>query len=132
MATPERIGLIAGNGRFPLLFAEAAHDPVLLDVESPALETWLDSLRDQVRGDALDPVARTAGMQAASPLYLPRNHLAHLAIEAATHGDIGVLDRLMTVLRTPYAVQAEAGDLAARAPDWAFETAGCSMLSCSS
>jgi len=23
-ATPERIGLIAGNGRFPLLFAEAA------------------------------------------------------------------------------------------------------------
>ena len=24
MATPERIGLIAGNGRFPLLFAEAA------------------------------------------------------------------------------------------------------------
>jgi DUF1009 family protein len=25
VATPERIGLIAGNGRFPLLFAEAAH-----------------------------------------------------------------------------------------------------------
>ena len=114
------------------LFAEAAYDAALLDAEAAALDDWLRALGRQVRSEAMDADARIARMRAANPLYLPRNHLAHEAIEAATRGDMGVLGRLMQVLRMPYTEQPGAGGLAARPPDWAFDTPGCSTLSCSS
>ena len=71
-------------------------------------------------------------MKRVNPKYVPRNYLAQLAIDAATQGDLAPLHLLMKVLEHPYDDQPENNDLAARRPDWARNTPGCSAFSCSS
>jgi uncharacterized protein YdiU (UPF0061 family) len=41
-------------------------------------------------------------MDAVNPCYIPRNHLVHDALEAATAGDLGPFHELLAVLRDPY------------------------------
>jgi serine/tyrosine/threonine adenylyltransferase len=97
-----------------------------------ALEDWLGRYAARLRADDLAPAQRHALMQGANPRFVPRNYLAQQAIDHAEQGDLAPLQRLMDVLRQPYAEQPEHADLAARRPDWARNRAGCSMLSCSS
>ena len=61
-----------------------------------------------------------------------RRDLAQEAIEAAEHGDLAVLGRLMAVLKRPYDEQPEHDALAGKRPDWARTRPGCATLSCSS
>lgn len=97
-----------------------------------ALSDWLDIYHARTQVDSTPPEARQARMDHANPRFVPRNYLAQQAIDAATQGDMSVLERLMTVLRRPYDEQPEHTDLAAKRPEWARYKAGCSMLSCSS
>jgi serine/tyrosine/threonine adenylyltransferase len=97
-----------------------------------ALEDWLGRYAARLRDDDLEPSRRRSIMHAANPRFVPRNYLAQQAIDQAEQGDLAPLQRLMQVLRQPYAEQPEHADLAARRPDWARNRAGCSMLSCSS
>jgi uncharacterized protein YdiU (UPF0061 family) len=71
-------------------------------------------------------------MLSANPKYVLRNYLAQQAIDAAAAGDLSLLNRLMEVLKTPFAEQPEHDDLAAKRPDWARTKPGCATLSCSS
>lgn len=59
-----------------------------------ALRPWLE----RWRGHAPDPVV----MDAANPVYIPRNHLVEEALAAATDGDLEPLGWLTTVLSTPF------------------------------
>ncbi len=59
-----------------------------------AVGAWLAQWR------ALSPDA--AMMDAANPVYVPRNHLVEEALAAATEGDLEPLGWLSTVLSTPY------------------------------
>jgi serine/tyrosine/threonine adenylyltransferase len=93
---------------------------------------WLRLLAVRVHADGLPTEERRARMDAANPKYVPRNYLAQLAIDAASAGDLRPLERLMHVLRSPYAEQPEHEELAARRPEWARDRPGCSALSCSS
>ncbi|THJ65865.1 YdiU family protein [Arthrobacter echini] len=51
---------------------------------------WLELTLD---ADAMDRV---------NPLYIPRNHLVEEALEAATGGDLGPLDRLLDAVTRPF------------------------------
>jgi serine/tyrosine/threonine adenylyltransferase len=95
-----------------------------------AMCEWLH--RYQQRVSALDQADRIKRMSAANPIYVPRNYLAQLAIDAAEQGDVSVLHEWMTVLEKPYIEQAGKEKFAAKRPEWARQRAGCSMLSCSS
>ena len=67
-------------------------------------------------------------MNRVNPKYVPRNYLAHQAIDAIEQrNDTSVLERLMKVLERPYDEHPENDDLAARRPEWAGKT-GCSAL----
>ena len=96
------------------------------------LAAWAAWLRRWAAVAMPDASARRARMQAANPLYVPRNYLAQLAIDAAEQGDAGPLARLQRVLETPYTAQDGCEDLAAKRPEWARQKPGCSTLSCSS
>jgi uncharacterized protein YdiU (UPF0061 family) len=110
---------------------EGAHATRLLDW----LARWVLRLRAEESGEGEPADAarrRTARMDAVNPLFVPRNYLAQLAIDAAEAGDPGVLERLLDTLRRPYDEQPGRADLSAKRPEWARHRAGCSALSCSS
>ncbi|WP_435747690.1 protein adenylyltransferase SelO [Nocardioides sp. SYSU DS0663] len=65
-----------------------------LVLDLPALDAWLD----RWRGLDPDPDA----MDRTNPVYVPRNHLVEEALDAATAGDLGPVERLVEVLRAPY------------------------------
>lgn len=70
-------------------------------------------------------------MNGANPLYVPRNYLLQIAIEAAEKGDYEPVEELMRVLRRPFEEQPGMEKYAAAAPEWA-KRPGVSCLSCSS
>ncbi|WHE35765.1 protein adenylyltransferase SelO [Microbacterium sp. BDGP8] len=78
----------------------------------PALAGWLDRWRVHA------PDAEV--MDAANPIYVPRNHLVEEALAAATAGNLEPLGWLTTVLSTPFTERAGAERYAQPAgPDFA-------------
>ncbi len=91
---------------------------------------WLASWRLRTAAEAEAP--RRERMNAANPLFLPRNWVVQECIEATEGGDDGAVERLLAVLRHPFDEQPDSARLAGRRPDWARNKPGCSALSCSS
>ncbi len=113
-------------------FAPALYDETKAAREAPALLDWLVRYAHRLDDDPQTPTQRRIRMDAANPLYLPRNWLLQQAIDAAEVGDFGELHALQAVLECPYTTQPGAERFAARRPDWARNRPGCSALSCSS
>ncbi|OON66455.1 protein adenylyltransferase SelO [Hymenobacter sp. CRA2] len=100
-----------------------AHEPLL---------TWLRRYAQRLRQEPTPAGIIRQTMLAVNPKYVLRNYLAAQAIEGAEAGDLTFLNRLMQVLKTPFAEQPEHDELAAKPPEWAREKPGCATLSCSS
>lgn len=112
--------------------APALYDPAGAGRALDAFPSWFGRYAARLAEDPQTPAQRRARMDAANPLYVPRNWLLQQAIEAAEAGDTGELHALMRVLGRPYEAQPGAERFAARRPDWARDKPGCSALSCSS
>lgn len=96
------------------------------------LQSWMQQYAQRLRAEARPATAIHQEMLSANPKYVLRNYLAQLAIEAADRGYLAPLERLLRVLRTPFAEQPEHDELAGKRPDWARDRPGCATLSCSS
>ena len=114
----------------PQDFAAHAYDPAKFAATLPAFGAWWARYAGRIAGR--DALARRARMNAANPLYLPRNWLCQEAIEAAEQDDLEPLRRLLEATSAPYTERAGFAHQAGKRPDWARDKAGCSMLSCSS
>jgi uncharacterized protein YdiU (UPF0061 family) len=110
----------------------AVYRPALVAAEAGEWQQWLAGYAASLADDPRPAVERRAAMDAVNPLYVPRNYLAQLCIDAAERGDLAPLHAWMDTLRQPYTAQPGREHHAARRPDWARERPGCSMLSCSS
>jgi serine/tyrosine/threonine adenylyltransferase len=110
----------------------AFYQPDRVSAEAGRWNQWLAGYASRSSADPRPAAERIAAMNAINPLYVPRNYLAQLAIDAAEQGDPSVLHEWMQTLRQPYVEQAGRAQHAARRPEWARQRAGCSMLSCSS
>ena len=115
----------------PLLDAYYA-DSAAAPVPRERIEAWLARYAARVRLEGEPDAQRIARMNAANPLFVPRNYLAQLAIDKAEAGDFSTLREWMDVLRRPYDEQPGKERFAEKRPEWARHRAGCSMLSCSS
>ena len=114
----------------PLHAAFYAEPPA--DGAGRELLAWLRRYQARAALEPLDEAERRRRMDLANPLYVPRNWLAQQAIDAATEGDLTVLERLLEVLRRPFTERPGLEAYAARRPDWARDRPACSALSCSS
>lgn len=112
------------------LFEDVSYAPERMAEKRDDWQAWLNRWAARVSG--LDQATRLATMNQANPIFVPRNYLAQLAIDAAEKGDLTVLNELFDTLKRPYDEQPGREKFAEKRPDWARERAGCSMLSCSS
>ena len=93
--------------------APGGQAPELMALVSPAgreaLLAWLQRWHQQLVSSGKDLPALAADLCAANPLYIPRNHRVEEALEAATdRGDLMPFERLLAVLKAPFAEQAGA------------------------
>ena len=73
--------------------------------------TAFDSWEADWRARLASEVAPNDVMNAANPVFIPRNHRVEEAIAAAVAGDYSVFERLLDVLSRPYTDQPDASDL---------------------
>jgi uncharacterized protein YdiU (UPF0061 family) len=125
-------GTAAELNAVPRELTEAWYDPEPAASAQQALLTWLRQYRQRLALEQKPDAERKERMNACNPLYVLRNYLAQLAIDAAHEGDFTKVEELMDVLQRPYTEQGGKEHLAAKRPEWARHKAGCSMLSCSS
>ena len=127
-----RLASVGPDAVGPQAFADLSYAPDRFEREARALGDWLARYASRLRDDPQPVAARRARMDAANPLYVPRNWLLQQAIDAAEQGDTSELEVLSRVLERPYEAQPGAERFAAMRPAWALDRPGCSALSCSS
>ncbi|MFM8803256.1 MAG: hypothetical protein ACKOK8_05020, partial [Planctomycetia bacterium] len=121
------------HATLPAAVAAACYEPPSAAApDRGPLAAWLARYQDRIRAEGLPDAIRRDQMNAVNPLYVPRNYLAQLAIDAAEAGNFSLVREMLDVLRRPYVEQPGRDRYAAKRPDWARHRAGCSMLSCSS
>ena len=98
-----------------------------LDRES--FDAWAGDYAALLRRQGRPQDQRKAAMKTVNPKYILRNYLAEMAIRKATdEKDYSEVNRLLTLLRTPFDEQPEFVDYARQPPDWANKI----EVSCSS
>ena len=93
--------------RLALAAERPEEDPGLLELfaETSTMEAWLREWRSLMARDPAPLADRLAGMRAANPAFIPRNHRVQAALDAAEAGDYGPFRVLVEVLRHPFDTQ---------------------------
>ncbi|MGS2722536.1 protein adenylyltransferase SelO [Porticoccus sp. GXU_MW_L64] len=90
---------------------------------------WAQSYRERLQQQALPQPQRCAAMKRANPKYILRNHMAEVAIrKAEDQQDYSEIDRLITLLASPFDEHPGMEQYAELPPEWAKGLS----LSCSS
>lgn len=97
-------------------------------IDRAGLDQWLQRYRARLLAENSDDDQRQRSMKLSNPKFVLRNYLAQQAIAAAEDQDFNEIERLFTILREPYAEQAEFESYAAQPPEWAHTIS----VSCSS
>ena len=111
--------------------SEGARNAPLRDLflDRDAFDAWALQYAAALRAHALPDAERGQAMRQLNPKYILRNHLAELAIRrAADHRDYSEIERLYTLLATPYDEHPGFEAYAQEPPDWAKQI----EVSCSS
>jgi uncharacterized protein YdiU (UPF0061 family) len=107
--------------------ADAHNEPVRdLFLDRSAFDAWW--LRYALRLSSSAPEQAGNLMLKTNPKFVLRNHLAELAIQRAKTKDFSGIDKLLTVLESPFEEHPEFADYAGFPPDWAHSI----QISCSS
>lgn len=99
-----------------------------LFTQADRFDRWLADYRQALGRAGLPEATRQQAMRRRNPKYVLRNYLAQQAIDAAAQGDAAEIDRLLKVLRDPFAEHPADEEYAAPPPDWAAQIS----VSCSS
>lgn len=76
-------------------------------VQSPEFVRWQERWQTRLGRQQSTEDAVAQLMRSSNPSVIPRNHRVEAALEAAQHGDYSVMERLLSVLATPYAYTPE-------------------------
>jgi uncharacterized protein YdiU (UPF0061 family) len=84
----------------------------LFAAQSPDIGSWLDDWRSFMGRDPKPREERIAGMLAANPAFIPRNHRVQAALEAAEAGDYAPFRILLEVIQHPFEAQPQRSEYA--------------------
>ncbi len=97
-------------------------------INRAAFDEWSDEFMARNAHDSRSQEQRQTQMHAVNPLYMLRNYLIQIAIEAAEDGDDASLHKLHQVLSHPFTEQEGCANYAERPPQWGKHLS----ISCSS
>ena len=97
-------------------------------INRTAFDEWSSEFIARTANDTRPQAQRREEMHAVNPLYMLRNYLIQIAIEAAEDGDYAPLHKLQQVLSTPFTAQDGCAEYAERPPQWGKHLS----ISCSS
>jgi uncharacterized protein YdiU (UPF0061 family) len=80
--------------------------------DTSELEGWLRDWHARLASEPRASTERLAGMRAANPAFIPRNHRVQAALDAAERGDYGPVRTLLGILQRPYDEQPEVNEYA--------------------
>ncbi len=120
---------------YTLLFRRLAHiksagQSQLRDmfIDREGFSQWQSQYEQVLQQSPMAAEQRQVKMNTVNAKYILRNYMAQTAIEKAEQGDYSEVERLMTVLQSPFAEHPEMEHYAGLPPDWATEIS----VSCSS
>ncbi len=100
-----------------------------LFIDREGFDRWADRYRARLHAEESHDADRKPRMNQCNPKYVLRNHLAQTAIHQATQeNDYSEIDRLLHLLRDPFADHVDMEEYAAPPPDWGKHI----VVSCSS
>lgn len=97
-------------------------------INRAAFDEWAAEFIARNANDTRPQTQRRKEMHAVNPLYMLRNYLIQIAIEAAEDGDYAPLHKLHQVLSSPFTEQEGCAEYAERPPQWGKHLS----ISCSS
>jgi len=109
----------ASKADFTNTFAELIPDLPPADVRrtDTTLVAWQARWQARLGRQPQSAAESIALRRAHNPAVIPRNHLVEAALAAAEQGDLGVMERLLQVLATPYAYGRHAPEYRSPAPE---------------
>ena len=87
-------------------------------IDNQAMDSWLQDYSERLKRNFLDDDHRCHQMKQVNPKFILRNYLAQQAIEKAERSDFKEIEKLMTVLETPYNEHPDYEHYAALPPEW--------------
>jgi uncharacterized protein YdiU (UPF0061 family) len=99
---------------FRALGSDGARDQI---ADRAAFEAWADDWNARRGRDPLSADESRHLMARTNPAVIPRNHRIEAAIQAAVDDDLGLFEKLVTVLRTPFELSVVDADYAAPPTD---------------
>ena len=88
----------------------------------PEFQSWNSQWQLRISQQSRSASATRAAMRRVNPAVIPRNHRVEEALAAAENGDLSLLLRLLTVLATPYEVDAESAGYQTPSDDCSYQT----------
>ena len=100
-----------------------------LFLDRSVFDAWAIRYRERLQSEGSRDAERKPRMNRVNPKYVLRNYLVQIAITQATEKrDFAEIDRLLDLLRNPFAERPEMEKYAAPPPDWGRRL----VVSCSS
>lgn len=110
---------------------DSDHNHAIRDIfiQREAFDRWAEKYTARLAKETTSASERATNMKQVNPKYILRNYMAETAIrKAEDDNDYSEIDRLFTLLQTPFAEQPENEAYAGPSPEWAEEIS----VSCSS
>ncbi len=130
--------LMEGEADFTILFRQLAqfdesqpkanHQLRDMFIKREAFDAWAEDYAARLNTQGEEAALRRQRMLQTNPKYILRNYMAEQAIRKAHEGDYAEVEKLLTLLKSPYDEQPEYETYAGYPPEWAEQIS----VSCSS
>ncbi len=124
-----RVNMNSSFDFFVDILQDSSYDLQLLQKDD-LLQKWFNEYISHLKVSELEN--RILKMEAVNPVFILRNHLLYECSKDLESGNKELFEQLNKALKTPYEVNENTKPFFVKAPDWSFNTIGCSQLSCSS
>ncbi len=123
------------NARTIAVFIEGLEKALYQNLNKKTLQQWKNwyaAYKEIIKVESLDDNERIQLMTYSNPKYILRNAMLYKAIEELEKGEDTLFLELFSLLLKPYDAQPKMEKYYQKKPKWAYDTIGCSVLSCSS